>query len=98
LAASLMASTPFAQNSHARHLHHMQWNFLNLTLQKGWHIAVAVSGGTLYVDTHWLLPCIAAAVAKRPPVARVVYPLLAIAPCVFALPSPEPRTCIFVAL
>lgn len=36
-AASRIASPPFGQKSHARHLHQAQWNFLNFSLQNAWH-------------------------------------------------------------
>mmetsp|Transcript_25467 Transcript_25467/g.77359 ORF Transcript_25467/g.77359 Transcript_25467/m.77359 type:complete len:84 (+) Transcript_25467:1197-1448(+) len=34
IAACVMASSPFGQKVHARHLHQRQWNFLNFSLQK----------------------------------------------------------------
>merc|ERR1719353_2121194 len=55
LAASSMASPPFGQKVHARHLHHLQWNFMNFSLQKAWHTAVGVS--PLCGEMHWLSPC-----------------------------------------
>jgi hypothetical protein len=43
LAASSIASPPFGQKEQARHLHQLQWNFRNFSLQKAWHTAVGVS-------------------------------------------------------
>lgn len=34
LAASSIASPPLGQKVQARHLHHLQWNFMNFSLQK----------------------------------------------------------------
>lgn len=88
--ASSIASPPLGQKAHARHLHHMQWNFLNFVEQNAWHCAVAAS--VLYVEMHWLFPCSAVAVRTEPPCGNTENPRADMACWVRELVIPEVDT------
>ena len=91
LAASSIASPPFGQKEHARHLHHMQWNFMNFWLQKAWHCAVGVSA--LCCETHCVSPCDPTAVDTLTPDGSVTVPFDASWFCVDVDESPAVRLC-----
>ena len=91
MAASSIASPPFGQNSHPRHLHHMQWNFMNFWLQKAWHCAVGVSA--LCCETHCVSPCDPTAVDTLTPDGSVTVPFDASWFCVDVDESPAVRLC-----
>ena len=90
-AAASIASPPFGQKSHARHLHHMQWNFMNFWLQKAWHCAVGVSA--LCCETHCVSPCDPTAVDTLTPDGSVTVPFDASWFCVDVDESPAVRLC-----